>query len=110
MNDHEPSAAPVVKVAQDLTAILDLCERLLTQAVHTANDRELPGGEAMVALGPVADPHAYAANGEAAEYRHEANPRRWPDETLDMAHEDDDLAPVLQTLWFWSDDIRTRLG
>ena len=46
MTDDQPvSAAPVVKVAQDLTAIADLCERLLTQAVHTANDRELPGGD-----------------------------------------------------------------
>ena len=35
----EVQAGPVVKVAQDLTAIADLCERLLTQAVHTANDR-----------------------------------------------------------------------
>ena len=108
--NHEPQAAPVVKVAQDLTAIADLCERLLTQAVHTANDRELPGGEAMVALGPVADPHAYAENVEAAEYRHEANPRRWPEQTLDLGHEDDDLAPVLQVLWYWSCALRDDLG
>jgi len=106
----EVQAAPVVKVAQDLTAIADLCERLLTQAVHTANDRELPGGEAMVALGPVADPHAYAENVEAAEYRHEANPRRWPEQTLDLGHEDDDLAPVLQVLWYWSCALRDDLG
>ena len=106
----EVQAAPVVKVAQDLTAIADLCERLLTPAVHTANDRELPGGEALVALGAVADPHAYAENVEAAEYRHATNPRRWPEQTLDMAHEDDDLAPVLQILWYWSCALRDNLG
>lgn len=108
----EAQAAPVVRVAQDLTAIADLCDRLLTQAVHTANDRELPGGEAMVALGPVADPSQYAENVEAAEWRHEANPRRWPDATLDLSHEDydDEMGAILWTLWYWSSQWRTERG
>jgi hypothetical protein len=55
----------------------------------------------------VADPSAYAENVEAAEFRHDANPLRWPASTIDLEHEDDDMAPVLQTLWFWSDEWRT---
>jgi hypothetical protein len=107
MND-EVLAAPAVKVAQDLTAITRLAERLLTQAVHSATDREMPGGDAMVALAHVANPDDYRENVEAIEWRHEANPRRYPE--LDLTHEDDDVAPVLQTLWFWSDALRTEHG
>lgn len=102
------SAAPVVRVAQNLTAIVELTTHLLTQAVHSANDRELPGGDAMVALAPAADPDEYAERIDYLEFHHYANPQRWPANTIDLEHEDRDdaLAPVLQTLWFWSDELR----
>lgn len=111
MNDqHEADAAPVVKVARHLTAIETMAGQLADQAIHSANDRDLPGGNAMVALAPVADPDQYAENVEAAELRHMDDPLRYPASTLDMAHEDDDLAPVLQTLRSWSTPWRALYG
>ena len=106
----DPMPPQVVSVSRDLSAIEALATHLLAQAVHSANDPEFPGGAAMLALAPAADPGDYAENFEAAEWRHETNPLRWGENTIDLEHEDqeDDLAPVLQTLWFWSDAWRAE--
>src|SRR5690606_19190608 len=63
-------ASPLVKVARDLSEIERLYEHLLVQAIHNANSRLMPGGEAMVALGNVGSPNLWAENIAAAEYRH----------------------------------------
>lgn len=87
---------PRITVAQDLTAIVDLSERLEDQAINDANDHLMPGGLAMVALAAVANLEAWANRIDAAERR-----------GLTLVIEDDDeWEPPLQTLLFWSEDLR----
>lgn len=57
MTAHDEALA---SVARDLTVITELYEKLLTQATHLASDPDIPGGDAMVMLGPVASPEAWA--------------------------------------------------
>lgn len=90
-----------VNVARDLTTIVEYATMLHDQAIHNATDRLMPGGEAMVALGPV-------ANQEAWEHRYETAERLALDTTY-VELEDDDVPP-LQTLRYWSDRYRTTLG
>lgn len=99
----EPQASPVVKVARDLTEIVDLHRRLAEQAVHQAGAKvdgtSLPGGAAMVALGPVANLEAWG-NQNAT------------DERMGLAYtsvEDEDPEEAwspFQLLEFWSEDWR----
>jgi len=90
------STDPRIAVAQHLTAIVELSERLEDQAINDANDHLMPGGLAMVALASVANLEAWAHKVDAAE-RH----------GLRLAIEDDDeWVPPLQTLLFWSEDLR----
>lgn len=98
----EPQASPVVKVARDLREIERLHEALEVQAVHKANDRLMPGGLAMVALGGV-------ANLEAWEHQFEAREALGRD-ISHVAHEDDSWEPPLQTLRFWSEAWRAEHG
>ncbi|GHJ59153.1 hypothetical protein NOK12_16710 [Nocardioides sp. OK12] len=106
---HEPQAAPVVKVAQDLRAIEELFEAVLVQAVHKANDRLMPGGEAMVALASVGSPREWEERIEAAEHYHLATCERL-DHTrcryAEHAADEDGHEPILQTLVFWTEQAR----
>jgi hypothetical protein len=87
---------PRITVAQHLTAIVELSERLEDQAINDANDHLMPGGLAMVALASVANLEAWANRVDTAERR-----------GLSLAIEDDDdWEPPLQTLLFWSEDLR----
>jgi hypothetical protein len=89
-----------IEVAQDLTAIVDMSEALEDQAINDANDHLMPGGLAMVALSSVANLEAWANKLDAAERR-----------GLRIAVEDDDeWEPPLQTLLFWSEDLRRVHG
>lgn len=102
MTDHDRA---VTAVARDLSAIVELHDRLLTQAVHQARARDMPGGEAMVMLATVASPEAWAHRVDAAE-RAATDPDsrsygHWPD----LAHEID-RTPPLQLLLFWSEQWR----
>jgi hypothetical protein len=100
MTDHDQPDA-VTKVARDLTEILSLADALEPQAVAKANNPEhLPGGAAMVALAPVASPEAWEHRYEAAE--------RFSRPTQHVADEDDDDAPPLQLLLFWSEQLRVE--
>lgn len=92
---------PVTKVAQDLRAIEDMGVLLLTQAVHKANDRDIPGGNAMVALAPVANPEAW-------EHRYEASEERGAGDYVE--DQDATWEPPLQTLLFWSGEWRREHG
>lgn len=85
-------------VARDLTAICELVDALEDQAVAKSTDREIPGGAAMVALAPVASPEAW-------EFTYEAREERGRDVTH-VADHDDDFAPPLQLLLFWSEEWR----
>lgn len=48
-----------VDIARDLRAIKDMFDRLREAAINRANDRDLPGGDAMIMLGPIADVEAF---------------------------------------------------
>lgn len=96
---------PTVKVARDLRLIVDMTTRLEAQAIAKANDALMPGGLAMVALGTVAAPSAYADTLEAAEHMALAGYRAWPE-----IEDDDDWEPCLQTLLFWSEQLRAEHG
>lgn len=107
-NSPEVHAGPVVKVARDLTEIMNLHEDLQEQAISKANDRLMPGGLAMVALADVASIEAWSDQLEAAEYKHLADAKRYPSPMLD--DEDTTWEPPLQTLLFWSEAWRTAHG
>lgn len=103
----QAKAHPVTRVARDLTAILDLYERLASQAEAQASHPLMPGGPAMVALGHV-------ANMEAWENRQQATERygEHPDERLRRAYtsaEDEDPDEhwsAFQLIEFWSEAWR----
>lgn len=108
-NDEQTTTDPVVKVARDLSAILELTGHLSPQAMHKANDPLMPGGKAMVALADVANLEAWENQFEGYE-RHNA---RNPDAAVNLAHiedEDDTWEPPLQTLAFWSEQWRAHHG
>jgi hypothetical protein len=111
-----------IKVARDLTALIDYDEQLLTQAIHNANTQveghSLPGGDAMVALAPVASIvrwHQRVAQAEhdwmtarAVELPNYpgllvADSRERPEWGAD---EEERWEPPLQTVRFWSDHYR----
>ena len=94
--------SPFVQAARALREIEHLCNDLTEQAVHKANDRLMPGGHAMVALGPAASPEAW-------EHQHEAREAMGRD-TSHVAEEDDSWEPPLQALLFWSEAWRRELG
>lgn len=102
-----------IDVAAHLTAIVEVAERLEEQALSAANDQLMPGGLAMVALGPVANLEAVGWKLDTAEQtaiaqalREGRDPRR---ANVDVA-DDDDWEPPLQTLLFWSEDLRREHG
>lgn len=90
-----------IDVAANLTAIIEAAELLEEQAVSAANDRLMPGGLALVALGPVANLEAWGHKLEAAE-RHALE---YGGKGVDVT-DDDEWEPPLQTLLFWSEDLR----
>lgn len=98
-------------VAGDLRAVVAMHERLLAEAVHSANDPLMPGGKSMVELGPVANLETWANLIDGLE-------RRWldyyglPGEDMPnwAENEDDTWEPPLQTLLFWSESWRHERG
>lgn len=103
-----------IKVARDLSEIRLLATALPSQAMHESTSRLMPGGNAMVALAPV-------ANIEAWEHQYEG----WEAHNLrvihgevrgkvrDLSHvteEDDNWEPALQVLTYWSIQWRTLHG
>lgn len=98
--EHVPDV--VTKVARNLTEIERLVVDLAEQAIHAANDREIPGGDALAALAPVASPEAWEHVYEAAETLGR--------DVSHVADEDDNDEPPLQTLLFWSEQWRHEHG
>lgn len=98
------------KVAANLRAIEDMAGRLEQRAIDRATDRELPGGDAMVALATVGSIRDWLRRVDITERLHSDDPWRYPDATVDMEHEDpDQFWPAVQVLWWWSEDYRIRL-
>lgn len=97
--ETQPDA--VTKVARDLREIEDLHGSLEDQAVHQANDHEMPGGDAMVALAGVANLEAWQHRVDTAlriAYQH--------GDKLPELDDEEDYEPPLQTLLFWSEQLR----
>lgn len=106
MNDsYEPQAGPVVEVARNLSEIERLADALEAQAIAQATDRLMPGGAAMVALGPVANLEAWQNRVDTALRMAYENGLTLP--TID---DDSDDEPPLQTLLFWSEEWRREHG
>lgn len=103
MIDDTPQVGPVVKVARDLREIEYLHDRLEQQVQHKANDRLMPGGLAMVALGAVANREAWLNRLASLE-------RAGVDVTDILDDHDEEWEPPLQTLIFWSEDWRREHG
>ena len=99
----EPQAGPVVKVARDLTEILALYAQLPAQAVSDSTARLMPGGRAMVALGPV-------ANLEAWENLNDAGERNGKAYTSAEDEDPDEAWSAFQILKFWSEAWRREHG
>lgn len=87
-------------VAQDLHAIIDMHERLPIQAKHSAASRLMPGGLAMVCLGPVASieaAHHVATSIEVG---------RLSRYLAELEDSNDPWIPPLQLLLVWSEALR----
>ena len=103
--------SPSDKVKSNLRVIVELHARLLTQAVHSANDPLMPGGLAMVELGNVADPHRWRLQVDGLERKYLADKADGYDVTPpDFSQDDDEWGPPLQTLLFWSEAWRLDRG
>ena len=99
--------SPLTRVSRDLTDITRLWGALEEQAIALASAQidghSLPGGEAMVALGPVASLEAWGWLEDATE----RTGKPYTSETDEDA--DDDWLPY-QILRFWSEKWRARRG
>ncbi len=129
MSTTSKSTNPAVKVRRDLAEIIDLSVQLLTQAIHDANAQvdghSLPGGRAMIALASVGDVETFERRVELSEAAwvaravEEGGVRVIDGVTVVLddtsrptpaAEEDDDSAPALQILRYWSERYRWQLG
>lgn len=90
---------PTTRVARDLSAILDLADDLHEQAANDGDSPDLPGGDALVALAPV-------ANLESWEYAQATTERTGRELTAADLEDPDNLWPPLQRLVFWSEALR----
>lgn len=86
-----------VQIARDLRAIVTLWRDLPEEAAYRADDKEFPGGDALVMLAPV-------ANLEAWEHRYEAAEHAGRD-TRYVNDQEAELHPLL-VLATWEDAIR----
>lgn len=108
---EEVQASPVVRVARDLTAILDLYARLEAQAINCAGSPMMPGGASMVAMGNVANMEAWENRNQATERYAEHPIRTLRRVYTSVVDEDPDSAwSVFQMIEFWSEDWRREHG
>lgn len=99
---------PLLEPATDLREIRRLAGLLREQAVYKADDKQIPGGEALAMLAPVASPEAVANRIDGLErwnLDHQAQERRDTSHLDDLA---DDPVP-LSDLLFWSEQLRYDL-
>lgn len=131
MNTDQPTRTdPTLSVRRDLAEILEMDHQLLTQAVHDANAQidgtSLPGGRAMIALAHAGDPATFERRVELAEQAWftrgvtegrveivdgnyvDLHPDQDRPDPADL--EDEDTAPALQILRYWSERYRWALG
>lgn len=110
MIDTLPDTA-VVKVARDLTEIATCYAELHAQAVANGSNPDMPGGAAMVALGPVANLQHWAQLNDLTEAYQDH-----PDERLRRVYtsvedeDDDDRWPPHQVIAYWAGRWRAQRG
>jgi hypothetical protein len=103
VTEDEVQAGPVVKVARDLTEILRLYAELQEQAVNDSTSRLMPGGRAMVELGPV-------TNLERWENMTAAGERLGRAYTSAEDEDPDEAWSAFQLIEFWSEQWRRENG
>lgn len=115
----EPTLDPAVTVARNLRAILDMTRTDLTErSIDLAADHDMPGGDALVALAPVAMPSQWERRTELAEAAWMAAHAitqalgtrvAATDDDRPTLDDDDDFESPLQALLYWSEDWRRQL-
>lgn len=91
-----------IEMAQDMTAIEDMFTNLGDEAVNRAGDPDIPGGMAMVLLGPGADIEAFGY-AQMSELMGRTSKRVW-------LADKGDVEPPLSFLASWSDLVREARG
>ena len=114
----QPEVPEVVKVARDLreieTMFGDLEDQAEAKANATIDGTGLPGGLAMVEIAGAAKPDELAELIAFAELHHFADCKKADHKTCRVAgaehveDQDADWEPVLQTLLFWSEQLRAE--
>lgn len=111
MTTETPTGNPVVKVARDLTEIAVLYIERRAQAIAKAADRAMPGGDAMVSLGPVADMELWANLNDTTEtYRNHPDERLRRTYTSEVDEDDDEHWPAHQVIAYWAGRWRAQRG
>lgn len=87
-----------LRIARDIRAILELYDNLRDEAINRAGNPEIPGGDAMVMLGPSANPEAWS-------YK-ELSAALGRTEPHGLYENDTDPQPPLLVLATWEDSIR----
>lgn len=89
-------------VSKNLDAIQDMAARLEARAIDRANDKLMPGGEALVNLAGVGSKQVWERRNELAEEVGDYDKPSFEDP--------DEMWPAIQMLWFWSETYRATLG
>jgi hypothetical protein len=92
-----------LQLARDLRAICELHAHLADEAAHRAASKDLPGGDALVMLGPAANLETWAWQIDQAETAYFAGAT---DQWLEVYDQDNDPPPVLLVLAYWEDKVR----
>lgn len=101
MSEWDPDKIRLA-IARDLREIQHLYADLRAEAISHADDKDIPGGDAMVMLGPSADPEAWS-------YR-QLSAALGRTEPHGIYENDADPQPPLLVLATWEDCIRKELG
>lgn len=91
-----------VVIAQRLSEIVRLCGALRVQAWHCHDDKDIPGGDALVMIGPVATMSVWEEQIERAEDAYFDGLAPW----LAVEDRDSDPTPPLLVLAGWEDVVR----
>lgn len=90
------------RTSANLRAILNLIDDLSEQAIHNSQ-RDIPGGNAMVELGPI-------ANLEAWEHQHATDERTGSHYTQADVEDPEEGWPASQRIKWWAEAWRRELG
>lgn len=95
-----------LQISRDLTGVGTLAHALRVEAWHRYADAEIPGGDALVMIGPVATMDVWAAQIDTAEARYFAGDADW----IEVEDRDSDPVPPLLMLAGWEDIMRAERG